>query len=123
MEFTPPTPLSLEEDGTLLVPTEGIEEGFARKFLYLDAKGKSQEVLVARRGGVLFAADSFCPHQGGRLAEGPLMGGEHFHCPLHLYRFEPDTGEPVEVLCRPLWTFGVVELEGEARVEVKARRP
>jgi nitrite reductase (NADH) small subunit len=38
-----------------------------------------------------FATDNTCPHRGGPLAEGDLMGNE-IVCPWHLWGFDVATG-------------------------------
>ena len=39
-----------------------------------------------------FATDNTCPHRGGPLAEGDLIG-EEISCPWHLWGFDVATGE------------------------------
>jgi len=102
----------------LRVPADSLEEGFAKKMLYEALDGSTQEVVLCRVEGELRAADSLCPHEGGRLAEGPLMEGRYYHCPLHLYRFDPKSGGAVEVACPPARTFRVTEEDGHALVWV-----
>jgi nitrite reductase (NADH) small subunit len=38
-----------------------------------------------------FATDNTCPHRGGPLAEGDLIGNE-INCPWHLWGFDVGTG-------------------------------
>lgn len=38
-----------------------------------------------------FATDNTCPHRGGPLAEGDLIGNE-INCPWHLWGFDVETG-------------------------------
>lgn len=38
-----------------------------------------------------FATDNTCPHRGGPLAEGDLIGNE-INCPWHLWGFDVATG-------------------------------
>lgn len=99
--------------------TKKLRDGEARKVLVPRSEGAPLELLLVRKGGVLYALDSLCPHEGGRLAEGPLMDGENVTCPLHLYRFDPRTGAPVEVECAPARTFVVREQDGVAEVELE----
>jgi nitrite reductase (NADH) small subunit len=58
------------------------------------------------RGGRLFAAEAACPHRQGPLADA-LVGGSIAICPLHGFRFDLATGEPVGNDCRALVTFPV----------------
>ena len=93
----------------------------ARKVLVPRAGRAPLELLLVRRDGVLYVLDSLCPHEGGRLAEGPLMDGENVTCPLHLYRFDPCTGAPIEVECAAVRTFVVREADGAAEIELDER--
>jgi nitrite reductase [NAD(P)H] small subunit len=43
------------------------------------------------RSGKLFAVASTCPHKGGPLADG-MLAGEQVVCPLHAFRFDPNSG-------------------------------
>lgn len=98
--------------------TKKLRDGEARKVLVPRPEGVPLELLLVRKDGVLYALDSLCPHEGGRLAEGPLMDGENVTCPLHLYRFDPKTGEAIEVECDKARTFAVHEVDGIAEVEL-----
>ena len=86
-----------------------------------EPNGPPLELLICRVDGKFFAMDSECPHEGGRMAEGPLMDGRTVHCPLHLYRFEPGSGEAVEVDCPPAKTFEVELRDGRIWVWVYGR--
>lgn len=95
-------------------------EGCAVKFYYrVGAEGPPREVVLCRRDGKLFALDSLCPHQGGRLSDGPLIDGRHLHCPLHLYKFRPEDGVSVGADCEPATTFAVRVEDGDVLVEVR----
>lgn len=39
----------------------------------------------------IFATDNTCPHRGGPLAQGDLIGNE-INCPWHLWGFDVTTG-------------------------------
>jgi nitrite reductase/ring-hydroxylating ferredoxin subunit len=63
-----------------------------------------------------FATDNTCPHRGGPLAEGDLIGNE-ITCPWHLWGFDVETGlcagnPDIRVAAHP------VRVEGE-RILVK----
>jgi nitrite reductase/ring-hydroxylating ferredoxin subunit len=100
-----------------------LEDGHARKVLVPVEGGPPLEIVLVRRSGILFALDSLCPHEGGRLAEGPLWEGRYVYCPLHLYRFDPRTGEPIEVECDRARVYPVREIEGAAEIEILDERP
>src|SRR5262249_46649993 len=53
-----------------------------------------EAVLLARRGGQLFAIGATCSHYGGPLAEG-LIVGDTVRCPLHHPPFSLQTGEAI----------------------------
>jgi nitrite reductase/ring-hydroxylating ferredoxin subunit len=96
-----------------------LEEGFARKARYRRSPaGPAEERVLWRVGGRLFALDSLCPHEGGRIAEGPLAEGRFAFCPLHLYKFDPRDGSSVELECPPARTFRVEEVGLDAEVWV-----
>ena len=61
--------------------------GLGRAF---EVGGKLIAVFKARDGKV-FAVDGLCPHKGGPLADGMVVGHQVV-CPLHAFRFEVDTG-------------------------------
>jgi len=109
------------DSGPVRIPTASLKEGHAKKVLYVSRDGSTQELVLCRVGGRLHAADSACPHQGGRLAEGPMMEGRYYHCPLHLYRFHPASGESVEIPCDPVTTFRVTVEGSDALVWVHER--
>lgn len=51
--------------------------------------GRTIAVYHTRSG--FFATDNTCPHRGGPLAEGDLIG-EEITCPWHLWGFDVATG-------------------------------
>ncbi|HUB82774.1 MAG TPA: FAD-dependent oxidoreductase [Bryobacteraceae bacterium] len=56
-----------------------------------------EDVVLARRGDEFFAVGASCPHYGGPLAEGIIVGNQ-LRCPLHHSSFNLRTGE---ALCAP----------------------
>ena len=50
-----------------------------------------QTIAVAHTARGFFATDNTCPHRGGPLAEGDLIGDEII-CPWHLWGFDVRTG-------------------------------
>ncbi len=88
-----------------------LEEGYARKLRFPKEDGEGQiEVVLCRVDGRLFALDSYCPHAGGRIGEGPLAEGRYAVCPLHFYKFDPRSGEAHEVDCDPAGRYRVEEV-------------
>ena len=76
--------------------------GEGRRF---DVDGQPIAVFRNRRGQV-FATQAHCPHRAGPLADG-LMGGNSLICPLHNFRFNLETGEPMGNDCPALRTYPV----------------
>jgi len=97
-----------------------LKDGEAKKVLVPSAhEGRPpREVVLVRFAGRLFALDSLCPHEGGRIGEGPLWEGRYVSCPLHLYRFDPRTGAAIDVECAPATTYAVREENGAAEIEL-----
>ena len=60
--------------------------------------------VLCRVDGELHALDALCPHEGGRIHDGPLAQGKYAVCPLHNYKFDPRTGEAVECGRPAGWT-------------------
>ena len=97
-----------------------LRDGEAKKILVPAERAGAapHEIVLVRFGGRLFALDSLCPHEGGRIGEGPLREGRYVSCPLHLYRFDPRTGAAVDVECAPATTYAVREVNGVAELDL-----
>ena len=83
-----------------------------------------EPVLLARRGDELFAVGSKCPHYGGPLAEG-LMVGETVRCPWHHACFSLRSGEVLRAPARdplPRWRVEVSDGIAYARERIE-RQP
>jgi nitrite reductase (NADH) small subunit len=50
------------------------------------------------RNGSVYATQALCPHRAGPLADG-LIGGSTLVCPLHAWKFDLETGQPVMGTC------------------------
>jgi nitrite reductase (NADH) small subunit len=85
-----------------LGPARLIPPGEGRAFV---VDGRRIAIFRARDGR-LFAAEAACPHRQGPLADA-LVGGGIAICPLHGFRFDLATGEPMGNDCRALVTFPV----------------
>jgi nitrite reductase (NADH) small subunit len=83
-----------------LGPIDRVPLGEGRCFQINDI---SIAVFRTRAGGV-FATQALCPHRAGPLADG-LIGGTTLVCPLHAYRFDLATGQPLGNECAPLKTY------------------
>jgi nitrite reductase (NADH) small subunit len=53
---------------------------------------EGRKVAIYRTARGVFASDDRCPHRGGPLSEGDVMGNE-IVCPWHLWSFDVETGE------------------------------
>ncbi len=76
--------------------------GEGRRF---DVDGKAIAVFRSRTG-IVYATQAECPHRAGPLADG-LIGGGALVCPLHNFRFNLATGEPLGNDCPSLRTYPV----------------
>lgn len=91
-----------------LGPPHLIPPGEGRNF---DVLGERIAVFHTRSGEV-FATQAECPHRSGSLADG-LVGGRSVICPLHAWKFDLTTGEPLLGDCK-LTTYPVrLSADGE----------
>lgn len=75
------------------------------------------------RQGQVYAAQAECPHRAGPLADG-LLGGEALICPLHNFRFNLSTGEPLGNDCPALRIYPIsVNEAGEILVAESGSQP
>lgn len=93
-----------------------LPDGQAKAVAFGDPFAGGKQLLLCRIGGQLYALDTACPHEGGRLIEGPLMDGQHALCPLHNYRFEPQSGRCVNAACGDAKTYRVEVKGGDATI-------
>jgi nitrite reductase (NADH) small subunit len=52
---------------------------------------EGRTIALSHTAGGFFATDNTCPHRGGPLAEGDLLGNE-IVCPWHLWGFDVESG-------------------------------
>jgi 3-phenylpropionate/trans-cinnamate dioxygenase ferredoxin subunit len=93
---------------------------------------EDRDLVLARVGEALYAADERCPHMGGRLSRGSLEGAVVV-CPRHGSRFDLSDGRVVQWTewsgvtlslakafksPRPLKTYPVHVQEGRLLVEL-----
>jgi nitrite reductase/ring-hydroxylating ferredoxin subunit len=97
--------------------TARLTDGNAKKIDIGDPlAGTGKQVVLCRVEGVLYALDAKCPHEGGRISDGPLVEGKLAMCPLHRYQFDPKTGKSVGRICADAKTYRVREKDGNASV-------
>ncbi len=98
-------------------PLSAIPPGEGRSFV---ADGEKIAVFCTR-GGKVFAVQAECPHRGGPLADG-LLGGTTLICPLHGWKFDLTTGNPLMGDCA-IKTFPVrVDETGQIVVDMDGPR-
>lgn len=85
-----------------LGPCAAIPLGEGRTFRV----GGTLVAVFRTRGGQVFATQAACPHRGGPLADG-IVGAETVICPLHGYRFDLATGQPLGNGCPALKTYPI----------------
>lgn len=98
-----------------LGPLDRIPPGEGRSF----EVGEARITVFRTRRGEVFATQATCPHRGGPLADG-LLGERCVVCPLHGYKFDLATGEPLGHDCGRLATYAVSIDDG--RIHLTASR-
>lgn len=77
------------------------------------------EVAVFRDGDRVYAVGNSCPHQGGPLSEGQIVGG-CITCPWHGYQFRPEDGRSPPPYTEVIETYPVRIVEDRVMVGVRA---
>ena len=96
--------------------TSKLAEGYAKRVDVGDPLAGGTQFLLCRVEGRVHAITTSCPHEGGRIVEGPMKDGRYAVCPLHQYAFDPRTGRPKGDLCSKAKTYRVREGEDECQV-------
>lgn len=63
------------------------------KLTELTVGGKT--ICLVKKEDEIFACAPKCPHAGGHLADGYIDVQGNIVCPLHRYRFNPETGRNI----------------------------
>lgn len=71
-----------------------------------------QSIAVFNLAEKFYAIENTCPHQGGSLGEGELIGGDVVTCPLHAWTFNVKTGINTKFDSIKIRSFPV-KVEGE----------
>ena len=98
--------------------TDRLAEGQSRRVEIGDPLAGGTEIVLCRLDGKLRAVDRRCPHEGGRIGDGPLVEGRYLRCPLHEYKFDPASGRAVGAACRNARTYRVRERGSDCDVWV-----
>ena len=97
--------------------TNRLPEGQAKNIDIGDPlAGTGKQVILCRVERELYALDSKCPHEGGRIAEGQLVEGKLAMCPLHNFQFDPRTGKAVGRVCQDAKTYRVKEKDWSCEI-------
>ena len=108
----------METASTLdLGPVDQIPVGEGRVFMV----GRIPVAIFRDRDDNLFATQALCPHKGGPLADG-ITGDGQLQCPLHSFKFELTTGNPIGNDCKSLKTYAV-DVNGENNIEITVEKP
>jgi nitrite reductase [NAD(P)H] small subunit len=100
---------------TTVCPMHEIPVGLGRAFRI----GGEQVAVFRSRSGKVFAVANRCPHRGGPLADGMLVG-DQIVCPLHAFRFHGESGACDQAGVCPVSTYPVeVTADGLVRVGVE----
>ena len=111
--------LSLFRGLRIVVPdTDRLVEGEGRKVDLGDPAAGGVQVLLCRVQGKVYALDTVCPHEGGRIRPGPLAEGRWAVCPLHSYRFDPQNGREATGACAAAKTYRVRERAGSCEIRI-----
>ncbi len=96
---------------------EQIPLGEGRRFVV----GHVPVAVFRQRDGRVFATQAICPHKAGPLADG-IIGAGKVVCPLHAYKFDLESGKPLDSECKALRTFPVqVDERGHLVLTFQAR--
>ena len=99
---------------TTVCPVGDLPEGLGRAFQI----GKERIAIFRSRSGKVFAVANRCPHRGGPLADGMIVGNQVV-CPLHAFRFDADSGTCDQAGICAIVTYPVeVTTEGLVRVGI-----
>ena len=77
-----------------VAPLSAIPPGEGRTFEI----GGERIAVFKTRAGQVFAVQANCPHKNAPLADG-LVGGTTLICPLHSWKFDLASGEPMMGSC------------------------
>jgi nitrite reductase (NADH) small subunit len=98
-----------------LCPVDEIPLGLGRSFQV----GDEVIAVFRNRAGKVFAVENRCPHRGGPLADGMIVG-EQVVCPLHAFRYHGESGACDQQGICGLRTYPVQVSDGVVLLELTA---
>ena len=103
------------KQAALVKGTFKLPEGESKLVDLGDPMAGGVQVVLSRVEGKIYALDSRCPHEGGRLVGGPLQNGSVL-CPLHNYLFDAKSGEVVKGVCSKAKSYPAEEKDGDCEI-------
>ena len=92
--------------------SQNLEEGQSFEVVH-----RGDVIAIFRHGGLLYAIDGSCVHQGGPLAKGRLVDGTVV-CPWHGWQYDLSTGNHSPT-CKPmLRTYEIHESDGIIEIDL-----
>ncbi len=105
----------LGKQTVLVKGTFKLPEGESKVVDLGDPLAGGVQVVLSRIEGQIYALDSRCPHEHGRLVGGPLHDGSVL-CPLHNYLFDAKSGSVVRGACSGAKTYKAKEKDGDCEI-------
>ena len=78
---------------------------------------QGREIAVIHADGSFRAVDNTCPHAGGSLGEGTVIG-DKLECPFHCWQFDTKTGACCTVPGITIKAFDVLVENDEIKVKI-----
>jgi len=103
------------KQSALVKGTFKLPEGESKLIDLGDVMAGGVQVVLSRVEGKIYALDTRCPHEGGRLVGGPLHDGNVI-CPLHNYLFDAKTGEVTRGVCSAAKKYRAEEKDGDCEI-------
>ena len=105
------------KEPALVKGTGKLEDGHSKIVTFGDVlAGTGIQVMFTRLDGKLTAIDAICPHQGVLMSDGALASGKWVECPLHMYHFDPKTGDERSAQCRKAQSYKVRDLGDDCEI-------